>query len=107
MNDIMKNVTAQFDAIFGRKPAPEPEEDSATPPHLRQLPEDEVERVVRIIRSEFAGVMPFTLRLEIEGFERDRTRWDAQRLANALRHHYGREGLAKEVEDLLSDEAER
>jgi hypothetical protein len=72
-----------------------------TPDHLRQLPEEEVMRVTGIIRSELACAMPFTLKLEIEGFERDRTRHDAQRLANALRHAYGRDGLAQEVEELL------
>jgi hypothetical protein len=76
--------------------------ETTVPEHLRQLPECEVARVALVIRSEFPGSsMPFTLRLELDGFERDRTAWDAKRLANALRHYEGREGLAREVEDIL------
>jgi hypothetical protein len=72
-----------------------------TPDHLRQLPADAVAGVVAIIIAEFAGAMPYTLSLELKAFAETRTRHDAQRVANALRHAYGRPGLAQEVEDLL------
>jgi hypothetical protein len=39
--------------------------------------------------------------LELDAFAETRTAHDAQRLANALRHVMGRDGLAQEVEDLL------
>jgi hypothetical protein len=71
------------------------------PDHLQQLPEDEVARVVRIIRSDVPH-MPYGLGLELDAFAETRTRHDARRLMNALRHAYGREGLAKEVEGLLT-----
>ena len=51
--------------------------------------------------SEFAGATPYTLGIELEGFVRDRTVWDARRLANALCHVYGRDGLAREIEDAI------
>ena len=73
--------------------------DLQPPDHLRQLPREVVDHLAGIIRSEFAGAMPYTLGLELEGFVRDRTIWDAKRLVNALRHCYGREGLSREIED--------
>jgi hypothetical protein len=78
------------------------DDEATAPEHLRQLPESEVARLCLIIRSEFAGAMPFTLRLGLDGFERDRTVWDAKRLINALRHYEGREGLAREVKDVIA-----
>ena len=54
-----------------------------------------------VIVSEFAGATPYTLGIELEGFVRDRTVWDARRLANALCHVYGRDGLAREIEDAI------
>jgi hypothetical protein len=78
-------------------------DEANVPEHLRRLPEPEVARLVLIIRSEFPGTsMPFTLRLELDGFEKDRTVWDAKRLINALRHCYGRGGLAQEIEDVIA-----
>jgi hypothetical protein len=78
-------------------------DETTVPEHLRQLPESEVARLCLFIRSEFPGSsMPFTLRLELDGFERDRTVWDAKRVANALRHCYGRTGLAQEIEDVIA-----
>jgi hypothetical protein len=73
------------------------------PERLRVLDEDVVARLISIIRSEFAGALPWTLRFELEGFERDRTVFDARRVANALRHHYDREGLAREIEDAIEE----
>jgi hypothetical protein len=70
------------------------------PDHLRQLPVEEVARVVSTLISELPH-MPYSLGLELQAFAESRTRHDAQRLVNALRHVHGREGLAKEVEDLL------
>ena len=75
--------------------------DLPLPDHLRQLPQEVVDRLAGVIASEFAGAMPYTLGLELEGFVRDRTVWDARRLANALRHVYGRDGLAREIEDAI------
>jgi hypothetical protein len=77
--------------------------DLQPPDHLRQLPADAVAGVVAIVISEFAGAMPHTLSLELKAFAETRTRHDAQRVANALRHYYGRPGLAQEVEDLLGE----
>jgi hypothetical protein len=75
---------------------------SDTPDHLRQLPADDVARVVSIIRSEVPrAVMSYGLALEVEAFAETRTVHDGRRLANALRHAYGRPGLAAEVEDIL------
>ena len=75
--------------------------DLAPPDHLRQLPREVVERLAGIIASEFAGAMPYTLRLELEGFVRDRTVHDARRCERALRHCYGKPGLAREIEDAI------
>ena len=72
--------------------------DEWVPPHLRQLPQETVERLVGIVTSEFAGAMPYTLKMELEGFQRDRTAWDGRRVANALRYAYGRPGMAREIE---------
>jgi hypothetical protein len=61
-----------------------------------------VARVVAIIISDLPH-MSYGLTLELQAFAETRTRHDAQRLANALRHAYGRSGLAQEVEDLLPE----
>jgi hypothetical protein len=68
------------------------------PGHLRQLPEEDVARVVSIIVSECPH-MPYGLGEELKAFAETRTVHDARRLANALRRAYSREGLAREVED--------
>jgi hypothetical protein len=73
------------------------------PDHLRQLPTEDVARVVAIIISDFAGAMPHTLGLELQAFAATRTIHDARRLANALRHYHRQAGLAAEVEDILPD----
>jgi hypothetical protein len=73
------------------------------PDHLQQLPWMEVGWVAGVIRSELPH-MPYGLEQELVAFQMTRTRHDAQRLANALRHYCGRDGLAKEVEDLLTRE---
>jgi hypothetical protein len=68
--------------------------------HLRQLPELVVAELTSIIISEMP-CMPHTLGLELRAFAESRTVHDARRVANALRHAYGRPGLAAEVEDRL------
>ena len=75
--------------------------DPPPPDHLRQLPEAVVGHLAAIIMSEFP-VLHLTLRLELRAFVESRTLHDAKRLANALRHVYGRPGLAQETEDALS-----
>jgi hypothetical protein len=80
------------------------------PPHVlnaldppdpqRQLPEAAVAEVVAIIISELPR-MPTTLGQELQAFAESRSVHDGRRVANALRHYHGREGLAKEVEDML------
>lgn len=74
--------------------------DDGPPAHLRQLPESVVGHLAAIVLSEFP-VLHFTLRLELRAFIETRTVHDGRRLANALRHYYGRPGLAQEVEDAL------
>jgi hypothetical protein len=95
MSDIKGKLVQDFANIFSKKP-----EADSTPEHLRQIDEFDVERVVRIIKSEFAGAMPYSVGLELKAWEESRTRWDAQRLANAL-EWAGSPGLAQEVRDLL------
>jgi hypothetical protein len=73
---------------------------SPVPDHLRQLPEADVAAVVAVVISELPH-MPYGLGQELQAFAESRTVHDARRLANALRHAYGREGLAREVEDVL------
>lgn len=84
-----------------REAATDPDE-PALPDHLRQLPQEIVAELVAIIISEFPH-MPHTLSLELRAFVETRTIHDARRLANALRHYFGRPGLACEIEDALSD----
>ena len=75
-------------------------DDLPPPPHLRQLPEFVVGHLAAIVMSEFP-VLHLGLQLELKAFVQTRTRHDAQRLANALRHVYGRPGLAQEIDDAL------
>jgi hypothetical protein len=76
-------------------------DDDTTAEHLRQLPEEVVAELTAAIISEVPH-MPYTLGLELQAFAESRTVHDARRLAKALRHAYGRPGLAQEVEDRLS-----
>jgi hypothetical protein len=92
-DDIKARFDAEFAQTFGTKP-----EDG--PPHLRQLPEEEVARLVSIIVSEMPA-MPYMLGLELRAFAETRTVHDARRVANALRHAFGRPGLAQEIEDTI------
>jgi hypothetical protein len=46
--------------------------------------------------------MPHTLCLELKAAIETRTAHDWRRVSNALRHTYGRPGLAQEIEDALS-----
>jgi hypothetical protein len=72
------------------------------PDHQRQLPESIVGHLAAIVISEFP-VLHMTLQQELRAFVETRTIHDATRLANALRHYFGRPGLAAEIEDALSD----
>jgi hypothetical protein len=72
----------------------------APPKHLRQIPTEDVARVVAIIISNIPH-MPSTLGQELQAFAETRTVHDARRVANALRHCHGQAGLAAEVEDIL------
>ena len=78
--------------------------DLQPPDHLRQLPREVVDRLACIIRSEFAGAMPYTLGQELDAFQRDRTVHDARRCERALRHCYGKPGLAQEIADAIGAE---
>lgn len=51
-------------------------------PHLRQMPEDEVNAFCDRVIAAFPD--SYGLRLEAEGFRQSRTPWDATRLANIL-----------------------
>jgi hypothetical protein len=51
--------------------------------------------------SEFP-VLHLTLQLELRAFVESRSAHDGRRLATALRHVYGRPGLAQEIENALS-----
>ena len=62
--------------------------DDYTPPHMRQLPAQCVERIAELIASDFAGVLPITLRFELEAWRNTRTVWDAERVAKACAHAY-------------------
>jgi hypothetical protein len=75
--------------------------DLAPPGHLRQLPEDVVARLAATTISELPAT-PHTLGLELKAAIETRTVHDWRRVANALRHVYGRPGLAQEIEDALS-----
>jgi hypothetical protein len=76
--------------------------DLAPPAHLRQLPENAVAELTAIILSEFPH-MPHTLSLELKAAIETRSAHDWRRVANALRHVYGRPGLSQEIDDALSD----
>jgi hypothetical protein len=78
-----------------------PMDETETPEHLRQLPEEVVAELTATIISEVPH-MPRTLGLELQAFAESRTVHDARRVARALRHAYGRPGLAQEIEDRLS-----
>jgi hypothetical protein len=71
------------------------------PDHLRQLPDAVVGHLAAIVMSEFP-VLHLTLQQELRAAMETRTAHDWQRVANALRHAYGRPGLAQEIEDALS-----
>jgi hypothetical protein len=68
--------------------------DDGPPDHLRQLPESVVGHLAAAVLSEFP-VLHFGLGLELRAFIETRTVHDGRRLANALRHYYGRPGLAQ------------
>lgn len=51
-------------------------------PNLRQMPADEVNALCD--RAEAACPNSYTVRVEADGFRRERTPWSATRLANAL-----------------------
>jgi hypothetical protein len=68
---------------------------------LSQLPEAVAGHLAAVVLSEFP-VLHLTLRHELRAALETRTRHDWQRVANALRHCYGRPGLAQEIEDALS-----
>jgi hypothetical protein len=70
------------------------------PERPERLPEEAVAEVVAIVVSEMP-CMPDPLAQEVQAFAESRSRRDAERVANSLRHYYGREGLAREVEDAL------
>jgi hypothetical protein len=89
--DLLRRVAAlQAEAERLRQP----------PDHLRRLPEDAVAEVVAIVISELP-CMPHALGMELRAFAESRTIYDARRVSDALRHCFGRAGLAAEVEDLL------
>jgi hypothetical protein len=69
-------------------------------PHLRQLPDEDVERVVNIIRSNVPH-MPYGLGLEIDAWAASRTVHDAKRCISTLLYAYGHEHLAREIEEIL------
>jgi hypothetical protein len=54
-----------------------------------------------VVMSEFP-VLHLMLRQELRAAMETRTAHDWQRVANALRHVFGRPGLAQEIEDALT-----
>jgi hypothetical protein len=100
VTDILRKLSAQFDTIFGRKPESQV---ANWPPHIRELVSKDVERIGRRIRTEFAEGLPHTLELELSAWLETRTVNDGRRVATALRH-YGLNGLADEIRELIGTE---
>lgn len=79
---------------------PHPRDPDARDNH--QLSASVVAGLVSIVLSDVPH-MPNELALELRAFAESRTVADARRVANSLRHHYGRPGIAQEFDDALSD----
>jgi hypothetical protein len=102
-NDAMRSQIARrqhaIDTLLAS--AERDQADLEPPDSPRRLPEETVAELVATIISDMPA-MPPTLGLELEAFAECRAVRDARRLADTLRHDYGREGLAREIEDALS-----
>jgi hypothetical protein len=72
------------------------------PQHLHQLPADRVERVCDEVDASLQ-LGQITARMELRALRNSRTRHDAIRAANALRHVSERGDLAMKIEAMLAD----